>query len=618
MGKFRYDINALRAIAVVSVLLFHLKVPFFAGGFIGVDVFFVISGYLMTRIIFDGIENKEFSVIKFWSNRIKRIVPALIFLVLIVTLAGFFFYLPDEYMVNEKNATSSLLFYSNSSYWKDSGYFDAPAANNIFLHTWSLSVEWQFYLIYPIVLWAICKLFKKRKYILLIIFASTFLLCCLSVFWTYRSATASFYLLPTRTWEMLFGGLALFIERAFTFKNKIVLISSYTVILLSVLFLNDQVLWPGIYTLFPVTSTFLVIVLNINSYGILKNNAVQLLGKISYSLYLWHWPLIVFAQYMGFQLNAITVVALIIMSLIFAYLSYRFIESIKFKKSVSLILILVVLSFGTNLLGKNNTNNRFFKKETLAVANYFNDKNGEIDKQFSRNCCFIANTNYTLQQFKQHDCLKIDSTKKNILLLGDSHAACLSGSFREIFAANHINLLQATSSYPAFPFLWENGSAEFSHQLFHYIFYDFLIKNKKHIDGIILGGSWYSNANGSEVVSPLLKVCAYLKQLGIPVVIIGQANVYTLPLPSIMAKGLENNTDVTGFFSDKKAATLNNFLKEKLSPYYVDVYYNKQIPPISTSSEPYMFDSNHFSKYGADLAVKKIFTDPVFKIILKK
>src|ERR1700744_244628 len=135
MTKFRYDINALRSIAVISVVLFHLNVPYCSGGFIGVDVFFVISGYLMTRIIFDEIERNEFSIVNFWSNRIKRIVPGLLFLTLVITIAGYFCYLPNEYQVNEKNATSSLLFYSNVSYWKNAGYFEPASENNIFLHT---------------------------------------------------------------------------------------------------------------------------------------------------------------------------------------------------------------------------------------------------------------------------------------------------------------------------------------------------------------------------------------------------------------------------------------------------------------------------------------------------
>jgi len=206
--------------------------------------------------------------------------------------------------------------------------------------------------------------------------------------------------------------------------------------------------------------------------------------------------------------------------------------------------------------------------------------------------------------------LKIDSTKKNILLLGDSHAASLSASLREQFAAHNINLLQATAS-SAFPFLIKNGTSEFHHQLYQYIFYEFLIKNKKHIDGVILGGSWYKVPQ-EDVVEPLLQVTRYLKTLGIPVIIMGQTNLYTIPFPSIIAKGMESNTDLTYRYSIKQAAVFNDFLKQKLKPYYIDIYYNKEIPAMSSNFDPYEFDRNHLSKYGADLVVKKILSDPIF------
>jgi len=614
MTKFRYDINALRSVAVISVLLFHLRIPYCSGGFIGVDVFFVISGYLMTRIIFDGIEKNEFSVLNFWGKRVKRIVPALVFLTLIVTIVGYFFYLPNEYKVNEKNATSSLLFYSNISYWKNAGYFEPASENNIFLHTWSLSVEWQFYIIYPIIIWSLFKVFKKRKYVAALIGVSAFLLCCVAIFWTYRSATASFYLLPTRTWELLAGGLALMVEKKFVIQNKWGLIACYAAIFLSAVLLNDSMLWPGLYTLIPVIATFGIIVLNQSSYHILQNSAVQLTGRISYSLYLWHWPLIVFARYLGFQFNAITVIGIITLSFLFAYLSYTFIESIKFKTSIPIILTLAVLVLSTTLLSNFDPN---FKEKILDMADYKNKHEREIKEQFSTDCCFVeSDGNEDFNKFIRRDCLKIDSTKKNILLMGDSHAASLSASLREQFAAHNINLLQATAS-TAFPFLTKNGPSEFHHQLYHYIFYEFLIKNKKHIDGVILGGSWYIDPQ-EEIVEPLLQVTSYLKTLDIPVIIIGQTNVYTIPFPSIIAKGMESNTDLTDIYSNKKAAVFNDFLKEKLKPYYIDVYYRKEIPKISPGFDPYEFDDNHLSKYGADLTVKKIISDPIFINRFKK
>ena len=157
--KFRYDINALRALAVISVFLFHLKIPLFSGGFIGVDVFYTISGFLMSKIVIDGLQKNTFSIWDFYSKRIKRIVPALLFLIFMITSVGYFIFLPNDYKTNDVNAFSSLLFYSNFHYWKDSlNYFRQQADSNIFLHTWSLSVEWQFYMIYPLFLLVLKKL----------------------------------------------------------------------------------------------------------------------------------------------------------------------------------------------------------------------------------------------------------------------------------------------------------------------------------------------------------------------------------------------------------------------------------------------------------------------------
>jgi len=608
MAKFRYDINALRCVAVVSVLLFHLKVPYCSGGFIGVDVFFVISGYLMTRIIFKAIEKNEFSLLDFWGKRVKRIVPALLFLTLVVSIVSYVIYLPNEFNVIEKNATSSLLFYSNIAYWKNSGYFEPASENNIFLHTWSLSVEWQFYIIYPIIIWLFFKLLKKRNYIVVLIVVFTFLLCGLSIFWTYRSATASFYLLPTRTWELLVGALALMAEKKFKVQNKWLLIICYMAILLSTLVLTDSVLWPGVYTLVPVMATFGIIVLNQDSYVILKNSAVQLTGRLSYSLYLWHWPLIVFARYIGFQFNAITVFSIITASFLIAYFSYTFIESIKLKTSIPIIFALAVLSLCTSVFSNFSKD---FTGKIANMADYEKKHESEITRQFSKGCCFVEGENREdFDKFKRRDCLKIDSTQKNILLLGDSHAASLSSSLRAPLRTYHINLLQATASQ-GFPFLIKNGNSEFCELLYHYIYYDFLKKNKSHIDGVILAGSWLPHSN--EVADPLLQVCKYLKMLNIPVIIIGQTNAYTIPFPTIIAKGMASNTDLTDIYSNKNASVLNAFLKVKLKDYYVDVYYDKNIPKLSANFDPFEFDDNHLSKYGADLVVKRIISDSIFK-----
>src|SRR4051812_13526812 len=172
-ANFRYDINVLRAFAILGVMFFHYKVPLFQGGFSGVDIFFVISGYLMSRIIINSIDRREFSFKDYLGKRLKRIVPALLFLIFVLAIVGFFLYLPEDYKINQKNATSSLLFFSNISYFLNSNYFDPSSDTNILLHTWSLSVEWQFYLIYPFFLLLLYRLIKNRRLLLLFFIAFT-------------------------------------------------------------------------------------------------------------------------------------------------------------------------------------------------------------------------------------------------------------------------------------------------------------------------------------------------------------------------------------------------------------------------------------------------------------
>ena len=610
MNRFRYDINALRAIAVISVLLYHLRIPFISGGFAGVDIFFVISGYLMTRIIFDGLDNNNFSILNFWGKRMKRIVPALIVMVLVVSVVGFFFYLPNEYKTNESNATSSLLFYSNFLYWKHSGYFDSASENNIFLHTWSLSVEWQFYLLYPLVIWGLNKFVKNRKIVLIIIASSILLLYIFSVLLTYTSPVASFYLLPPRTWELLLGGMAFLLEEKVAVKNKYISISSYLIVFLSIFFLDNSYRWPGIYTMIPVAATFLIILQNQNNFKILSNGIVQFLGRISYSVYLWHWPLIVFAQYMGYQLGTLTIISLIALSILFGFISYYYIESLKFKTSIPILVFTVLFSASTGYLSMSYSNNTMFKRQTMLIANYNPDHIYEINTFFSLGTCFLVDANAPLKAFHKDLCFNIDSTKKNMVLLGDSHAAQYSSSFEEAFKKQNIHFLQATSS-GCFPFLEQNGTSAYCSELFNYAYYDFLKRNKNKIDGVILSGNWFTAPTKEYSLACIKKVHDYLTELGIPLVVIGQNETYTIPFPSVAAKNYENNTDVSNFYLEKKTVVTNDFLKDKLKDYYINVF-QLNIPRLSTSFVPYIIDNNHFSKYGADCAIKKVFSDPIF------
>ena len=291
---FREDINGLRAIAVLGVMLFHFRVPGFRGGFAGVDIFFVISGFLMTQIIVGRLEAGRFGLAGFYLDRARRIVPALLALIAVVLAFGFALLPPDEYRTLGKHAAAAALFVSDIVFYREAGYFDAGSIQKWLLHSWSLAVEWQFYLLYPIVLVAAWTAGRRRAIAATaaILAVTSFALC---VFLSRRDPSAAFYLLPPRGGEMLAGGLvALFpLGRLPPRAAHGVAIAGLAGVLLALLTVDEQAGWPGWATLLPVVATMAVLAANRTRLWPLGLAPVAGLGTISYSVYLWHWPVIV-------------------------------------------------------------------------------------------------------------------------------------------------------------------------------------------------------------------------------------------------------------------------------------------------------------------------------------
>lgn len=330
---FRKDINGLRAIAVIAVVLFHFNASWMPGGFAGVDVFFVISGFLMTGIIFRGIEQENFSIMKFYVARANRIIPALAVLCLVLLVFGWFYLTPLDYRELGKHVGSSMGFLSNIIYWRESGYFDAASHEKWLLHTWSLSVEWQFYIIYPLVLVAIRKFMslKAMKVTVLVGTVLGFIFCVIA---TYKWPNPAYYLLPTRAWEMMIGGVAYLYPLKLTEnKKKVFEWVGLALIILSYIFITKENLWPGYLALIPVLGAFLLIQAQRNDSVVTGNIMFQSLGKWSYSIYLWHWPLVVSIYY--FSLNEQFIYFGIITSVIIGYLSNKYIERLDFKNNFS-------------------------------------------------------------------------------------------------------------------------------------------------------------------------------------------------------------------------------------------------------------------------------------------
>lgn len=334
--NFRKDINGLRAIAVIAVVLFHFNASWMPGGFAGVDVFFVISGFLMTGIIFRGVEQDNFSIPKFYMARANRIIPALALLCFVLLVFGWFYLTPIEYRALGKHAASSVGFLSNFAYWTEAGYFDAASHEKWLLHTWSLSVEWQFYIIYPLILVAMRK-FMSIKTMKTMLIAGTVLGFIFCVIASYKWPNASYYLLPARAWEMMIGGIAyLYPFKLQENRKKLVEWTGLALVIGSYFLISGENAWPGYLALFPVVGSFLIIQAQRNDSIITSNIVFQKIGAWSYSIYLWHWPFVVIIY--TFSLPEYYIYLGMVFSVLLGFLSYKYIERIRFRNDFSSLL----------------------------------------------------------------------------------------------------------------------------------------------------------------------------------------------------------------------------------------------------------------------------------------
>lgn len=411
--KFLKSINALRAIAVISVVLFHFKVDGFGGGFAGVDVFFVISGFLMTGIIITGLQNKSFSLLGFYASRARRIIPALLVLCVALLLFGFIFLPLDDYRDAIRTIKSSLLFSSNFMFAKGGSYFDAPLHENWLLHTWSLSVEWQFYMLYPVLIMALYKYLgaQKTRYAMAVLALTSL---GASVFLTQTNPIFAFYMLPTRAWELIAGGLVFLFPLPLGKRNsKICEGLGLLAILASVYCFSDQDLWPGYLALVPVLGTVLVIYGNTQS-AFSNNKGLQFTGNISYSVYLWHWPLVVFLFTCGLLTSWPHVVGAVALSLVLGALSFYLVES-KVKSITSAPrTILKFASYAVGIVALSAITSSVVKNSPAVRFAFVDLGQPEYTSKLYLQACYP-------NKYAAADC-KLGTGEVSVILFGDSHA----------------------------------------------------------------------------------------------------------------------------------------------------------------------------------------------------
>ena len=469
--NFRADINGLRAAAVALVVLYHFHTRGFEGGFVGVDIFFVISGFLMTGIIFNKLEKSTFSVWSFYLDRARRIVPALAVMCSLLIACCWFYLLPEEYGKLGKNALGAITFTSNHLFAKEVSYFDIASHENWLLHTWSLSVEWQFYIAYPVVILCLRRILPtaKIKYVLLICAAVSLLL---GVYGAEKWPTNAFYLLPTRAWEMLSGGLIyLFPIHASSRMRAGMEMAGFAMIAYAANKFRSSDFWPGWLACIPVVGAALIIISSRSDSLITGNRFAQFLGKSSYSIYLYHWPIVVALRYAGRAEHTWATAGGIAASIVLGFLSMRFIESPSKKnvgeptskraqESRSVVKYVVATSAtAVSLATLVVLNDGFPEEYRLTDAQKRSDflayYRGVVlhgrAQSYHYECDFYDAVSNSAKSRIDPACTSTNENRPSIFIWGDSHAQALSLGLRAYYSTANVMQIATSNCPPNLP-----------------------------------------------------------------------------------------------------------------------------------------------------------------------
>ena len=433
-ANFRYDIHTLRAIAVLSVLFYHAGLvigsfKFFSGGFLGVDIFFVISGFLITRILVEDFKENRFSFLNFYERRIRRIFPSLFLLLLVISFASIYLMNDKQYYENSNAVLSALFFGSNFFFLFQDSYTSVASQFKPLIHTWSLGIEEQFYLFFPFLIFLLLKFNRNVKiYIGLLIFLS--LTSCFILIQFYPEE--NFYLSTSRFWELLTGGLVFFFKDKIIIKkinNKYISISLWVLLIAFLFYFDNKDSHPGLPNLIIVLLTSLIILNKNDNFIIFKNFIFKFFGDISYTLYLFHLPLFSFSRIKIGNLSNFTEIILIIISVVISGIIYFFYEkklkNLKFKNLLAILIafgVLLIL-FSTFNIYKN------YKSKNIKIngVSYLIDEHKELRwKYIVDNCSKLGWEN----------CYKPQPGKKNFLVVGDSMAPDSGNIIKEIFKDN--------------------------------------------------------------------------------------------------------------------------------------------------------------------------------------
>lgn len=631
--QYRKEIDGLRAVAVLPVILFHAGLEEFSGGFVGVDIFFVISGYLITTIILTEKEQQNFSLVNFYERRARRIIPAL-FAVMAVSVIFSWFWLAPSYLEDFSQSLLAVsIFSSNLLFWQETGYWGSENEMKPLLHTWSLAVEEQYYVLFPLFLMFMWRF--RTRWILWTFFIVAIVSLSLSHWAAFNKPTANFFLLPTRGWELAIGaGLAFY----FLYRNPIMksllphsLLDEIFgwiglgMVAYSVFLFNEETPFPSLYALVPTIGTALIIIFSSeeSSLGKLLGSKILVgVGLISYSAYLWHQPLFVFARHIYLD-NPPQLIFLVLSaaSLLLAYFSWKYIEA-PFRKrgvfsrkqvfSFTAIGSLFFITFG--LLG--NFSNGFPERYPLELRNIaaltLNKVNSDRNRLRNQLC-----------KTKTSDiiCGQIINDSTNVLVIGDSHGPDGLNIFAKAFPS--ANLLVAEKG--GCPIIHDLTGIKYAYQeceSFNKIRFAAIQEISKSIDLVVL-----SQRMSLPRLEGTKKTIHWLHELGLPFVVLGAGPWYKQSPPSLILhyqifEGLDEKlsdyTITKHYVVDDEIEPLVN----RLGGYYIRK--SEFFCPhgvcriIMPDGNPLLFDKHHLTLSAANIFGEKLREDQQLLEIFKK
>lgn len=537
---YRPDIDGLRALAVIGVILFHADLGL-SGGFVGVDVFFVISGFLITSLILKDIKSNQFSLLGFWERRARRIFPALYVVTITTIVLSYFFLLPKDFEILGGSVIGLSFFSSNIFFWKNTNsYFSGSAEEMPLLHTWSLSLEEQFYIIVPIVF---LLFFKWRQFdkLFWVLSAGALLSLLISIVGTIHYESASFYLLPTRAWELGAGSIIATSRPIKSYRLRTIFsVLGILSILFSFIFYDRSSSFPGLSAVPPVLGAALIIWSGVG-FGeisrlpivlkVLSIRPLVFIGLLSYSLYLWHWPLLALNEYMVIGRDSILVkLTIVLVSFLLSIISWKYIEQPIRKKKIACSRFSIFSLSAVGLI-------------SLVGCSAFILMNGGFVSKVSKEVRDSENRGLSEDTFFDYDLAAKGFPENKIVLghkghepsfflWGDSHAMAISRALDlagKEFSIGGLSVVK-TSTLPILD--WQTSESSqilYNEQILKYLTAE---EQRKTIKHVVLAGRWWlafnqSLKNKNNIEESLIRTITEIQSLGYSVSIFLQVPQWT-------------------------------------------------------------------------------------------